>query len=227
MAYYFKHDDNARRDPKITRLLRIRGMKGYGIYWALIEILHEQNGQLSLKEISDIAFELREDEENILSVIKEFGLFVIQDEYIGNTRVSESLEERHKKSRTGKNNVSKRWNKQQLDNKEVNTMVIPKEYNGNTIREENIREDKKYKTFSKPSIEEVKAYCIERKNQVDPIRWIDHYTSNGWMVGKNKMKDWKAAIRTWEKSNFSSINQNTSIQRAEKASPAYYKSPAK
>jgi hypothetical protein len=51
-----------------------------------------------------------------------------------------------------------------------------------------------------PTIEEVKLYCLERKNQVDPIKWFDFYTSKGWMIGKNKMKDWRAAVRTWEKS---------------------------
>ena len=56
--------------------------------------------------------------------------------------------------------------------------------------------------FVKPSIEEVKTYCLERKNHVDPQAWVDHYESNGWKVGKNPMKDWRAAIRTWEKSEF-------------------------
>jgi len=46
----------------------------------------------------------------------------------------------------------------------------------------------------------VKAYCLERSNTVDPQLWMDHYTANGWKVGKNPMKDWKAAVRTWEKS---------------------------
>ena len=55
--------------------------------------------------------------------------------------------------------------------------------------------------FKKPSLEEVQAYCIERKNEVDPQRFIDHYESNGWKVGKNPMKDWKASIRTWECNN--------------------------
>ena len=55
------------------------------------------------------------------------------------------------------------------------------------------------KRFTAPTIEEVKAYCKERGNRVDPERFIDYYTSNGWRVGKNPMKDWKAAIRTWEK----------------------------
>ena len=54
-------------------------------------------------------------------------------------------------------------------------------------------------TFSPPTVEEVRAYCIERKNCVDPEAFMDYYTSNGWMVGKNHMKDWKAAVRTWER----------------------------
>ena len=54
------------------------------------------------------------------------------------------------------------------------------------------------KRFKPPTIQEVKAYCIERGNTVDPERFVDFYASKGWMVGKNKMKDWKAAVRTWE-----------------------------
>lgn len=53
--------------------------------------------------------------------------------------------------------------------------------------------------FTPPTLEEVKSYCIERNNNVEPNRFVDFYSCKGWMVGKNKMKDWKAAIRTWEK----------------------------
>lgn len=53
--------------------------------------------------------------------------------------------------------------------------------------------------FIPPTIEDVRAYCIERGNGVNPEAFVDFYASKGWMVGKNKMKDWKAAIRTWEK----------------------------
>lgn len=53
--------------------------------------------------------------------------------------------------------------------------------------------------FVPPTIEQVKEYCQERNKGVDPYKWIDYYTANGWMVGKNKMKDWKAAVRTWER----------------------------
>ena len=53
--------------------------------------------------------------------------------------------------------------------------------------------------FSPPTLEDVKAYCAERGNNVDAERFIDYYTANGWKVGKNPMKDWKAAVRTWER----------------------------
>lgn len=53
--------------------------------------------------------------------------------------------------------------------------------------------------FKKPTIEEIEAYCKERNNDVNPNKFYDFYESKNWMVGKNKMKDWKASVRTWEK----------------------------
>lgn len=72
----------------------------------------------------------------------------------------------------------------------------------------------KRKRFTAPSLEEVRAYCIERNNSVDPQRFIDYYESKGWMIGKNKMKDWKAAVRTWENNGFSSPKSNAQRQAA-------------
>ena len=58
------------------------------------------------------------------------------------------------------------------------------------------------KYFNKPTILEVKDYCILRKNNVDAEAFISFYESKGWMIGKNKMKDWKQAVITWEKRNY-------------------------
>ena len=55
------------------------------------------------------------------------------------------------------------------------------------------------KLFKKPSVNDVELYCIERDNKIDAISFVNFYESKGWMVGKNKMKDWKAAIRNWSK----------------------------
>ena len=65
-----------------------------------------------------------------------------------------------------------------------------------------IDKDKKpLKRFTAPTLEEVKEYCAERKNGVDAERFVNYYTANGWKVGKNPMKDWKAAVRTWERND--------------------------
>lgn len=61
-----------------------------------------------------------------------------------------------------------------------------------------INKEKK-SVFKPPTLEEIKTYCQERGNYVDAQAFMDFYDSKGWMIGKNKMKDWKAAIRTWER----------------------------
>ena len=71
----------------------------------------------------------------------------------------------------------------------------------------------KVKTFKKPTIEEVAAYCKERGNGVDTQQWYDFYTSNGWKVGKNPMKDWKAAVRTWERNGINSGDNGRNGQK--------------
>lgn len=64
----------------------------------------------------------------------------------------------------------------------------------------------KRKRFEKPSISDIKQYCIERNNNIDASQFYDYYESNGWKVGKNSMKDWKAAVRTWERSEYRKPN---------------------
>lgn len=53
--------------------------------------------------------------------------------------------------------------------------------------------------FQKPSLDDIRAYCISRANNVDPEQFFNFYESKGWIIGKSPMKDWRAAVRTWEK----------------------------
>lgn len=67
------------------------------------------------------------------------------------------------------------------------------------VSEDKVSEDKKGTRFAPPTLDEVTAYCQERGNNIDPQHFIDYYQMNGWKVGgKTPMKDWKAAVRTWE-----------------------------
>ena len=88
-----------------------------------------------------------------------------------------------------------------LPNKIIGTPKVHPDKNRidkNSIERKEIYKEKKFK---KPTLKEVQDYCKERNNGIDPERFIDFYESKNWMIGKNKMKDWKACIRTWEKRN--------------------------
>ena len=79
--------------------------------------------------------------------------------------------------------------------------IISKSYDnhmGNENINENIDKDKRFKP---PTFKQVTDYCKERSNDICPQTFIDFYESKGWMIGKNKMKDWQAAVRTWEKTS--------------------------
>lgn len=88
---------------------------------------------------------------------------------------------------------------QTLTERKANASQTQSDTNKNVKNEKNDIIGEKSKRFIPPTKEDVKAYCQERKNNIIPEKFIDHYTSNGWMVGKNKMKDWKASVRTWER----------------------------
>ncbi|UTC93194.1 DUF6291 domain-containing protein [Treponema denticola] len=64
---------------------------------------------------------------------------------------------------------------------------------------EKTAEKPKAKNFKKPTIEEIQAYCMERKNSVDAQTFFDFYESKGWKIGTAKMKDWRASVRNWER----------------------------
>ena len=67
------------------------------------------------------------------------------------------------------------------------------------INNTNLTDSNKKERFKKPSIDQIEGYCKERNNNIDAEAFIDFYESKDWKIGKNKMKDWKAAVRTWER----------------------------
>jgi hypothetical protein len=115
----------------------------------------------------------------------------------------------------GANKRGKRLSKNRLVQKTYeNHMKSCDNHMGN--RKEEIgkrKEERGNGRFIQPSLDEVRAYCTERKNTIDPEKWLAFYESNGWRVGKNPMKSWKSAIITWEKNDYG-INQR-SIGRTE------------
>ena len=107
------------------------------------------------------------------------------------------------------NNYIKRVNIYRQGSKEILSRVITlvntpckEKFTDNTninITNTNLTDSNKKALFKKPKLDEVKNYCILRKNNIDAEAFIDFYESKNFMIGKNKMKDWKAAVRTWER----------------------------
>jgi len=85
--------------------------------------------------------------------------------------------------------------------------------NVNVIKKKNIKKKKNIEEiFLKPTIPEIEKYCKERKSNIDPHCFYDHYESNGWKINKNSMKDWKATIRNWERRNKVQTNKSEEME---------------
>ena len=116
-------------------------------------------------------------------------------------------ETKRQRSEAGKKGMASRWHNKVITNDNNVITDYNERYQGITNITDNVnvnvnvndKDKKEKKKFVKPTVEEVKAYCLERGNKVDPYQFFDFYESKGWKVGNQPMKDWKAAVRTWEK----------------------------
>lgn len=214
---WFRHDYFAANDIKIRKLLRNYGECAYGAYWLIAELLFQQGGSASAQDVAD-TFELMSSP-NMKDVLAESGLFQIaEDGSWSSKRVRKEIEYlnecRKKKSDAGKKGMASRWG--QRDNGVItehnsvitddNTLITHDNTRPNLTlpnKEKNISNEISQKKggWVKPSLSQIQAYCKERKNNVDAEEFYDFYESKGWMVGKNHMKDWRACIRTWEKTH--------------------------
>lgn len=237
--HYFDHDYSARNDQKILALRFKHGFEGYGLYWAILETMAEDStGHLSRGALGGLSISLGTPletlEKNIEDCIK-IGLFgETPDHKIFSGRMLEHKSLMQDFSNFGKKGVRIREaNRGAL--RGASSPSSSKEIRGEEIRVKEKREEKSKSVpaaptpppvskFLKPSVEEILAYCDERENRVDPQKFYDHYESNGWRVGRNPMKDWKAAVRTWERSGYDSGAAGSGdgvVEQAEKIRQKY------
>ena len=194
---FFSHDLHGRNDGKLQRVLMKHGLKGIGAFWCIVEMLYENEGVLMRTECERIAFELRVDCDFILSMIDDFDLFQNDGDVFYSKSVLNRLETINAKRDKAKKSAEIRWGyanalRTQSDG---NAVKESKEKKSNSIgHEEKTR-------FVKPNRDDVRAYMIELNMADLSQRFVDYYESNGWRVGRNAMKDWKAAVRTWKQQN--------------------------
>ena len=189
--------------------------------------MNERPGVLLYWEIFDVLESLFDDEvKTMLLAIKNYSLYGTMPDFSDNRiltalwvlvqrRLDADAEKYNnicsKRAEAGKKGAEQK--KQMLANATKCKQMLPNESNDKQIKPTTTTTtttttNNKYgvKTkFVPPTLEEVKDYCSERKNNVDAERFYDYYSANGWVQGKNKpIKDWKACVRTWEKNDKSS-----------------------
>ena len=196
---WFKHDSDARHDAKLARLRMKYGLEGYGLYFFLLECI------AGTVEAHNLTFELEEDAELIAEMtnihyerINEMMTYMVQlrlfeqsDNGIITCMKLSTRTDDYTQKVIRSNSKVRRVSGQSTDSVRTKSDLI----------EEKRTEEKRTTKgrFTPPTVKEVSEYCRERKNGIDAQDFIDHYEANGWMRGKNKIKDWKACIRTWEK----------------------------
>ena len=143
-----------------------------------------------------------------IQTFEQFGMVEVIDNImmISNWEKYQNVEGLEKIREQTRIRVANHRSKQKQLECNVTSNVTVTECNATDIDKNRLEEDKKEeknnsktKRFKKPSVEEIETYCNERNNNINPNAFYDYYESKDWMIGKNRMKDWKAAIRTWER----------------------------
>jgi len=187
--YYFQEKSN-----DILDLQDELTTEEIGIYFILKAGYFKYSGQLT--------------KENIYQRCKFFGdkikmdsmiskLFDLQDGLLVNSNWLSEINSIKQLSEKRKQIAEKRWNEEGLKQKGSKKEAKRKQKGSK----------KTQSVFLKPAIQEIKDYCLERNNIVNAEKFFNYYEANGWKVGKNPMKDWKACIRTWESNNYNNNNQ--------------------
>ena len=213
-TFFFPHDFGARNDPKLQNVLMEHGCEGLGVFWCVVEQIYEQGGSLPLSNCKSIAFALHVECSVVESVVNDYALFENDGENFWSVSINNRLNKRAEIAQKRKNAAFNRWNKPQNDAIAQSGDANAKHCNAIKEKKRKIKEnkentslnkeDKKAETakrFTPPSIDEVQSYVSEKNYSVDAESFVAFYQSKNWFVGKNKMKDWHAAVVTWEKRN--------------------------
>lgn len=237
-AYYFRHDCNARNDQKIIALRIRHKMEGYGIYWSIIEMLRESASYMCTTDYNIVAFGLHVGADKIKSIVEDFGLFEFTQDgkYFYSKRLLNDMQVREETSNAMRDLANKRW-REAKEQQQDGDNTRPTQHDGNAhamrtqcVGNANKEEEKKGKeienkkeiikekaakrtAFVPPTLTEVQEYISEKGFAIDAEHFIDFYTSKGWMVGANKMKDWRAAVRTWKKRSNDNTHTATNANR--------------
>jgi len=203
---WFKHDSGSRHDAKIQKLRLKYGLEGYGMYFFLLECV------AGTIDKHNLTFELEEDAELIAAATNihverveemmrymvNLGLFEEDAGRITCLKMALRTDEYTQK-------LLKSSEKLPTVSRQTPDSVGTKSV---LIEENRTEEKRKLRRFTPPSVNEVSEYAKEKGLAVNATKFVNYYESNGWMVGRNKMKSWKHAVANWASNGFNDKNKN-------------------
>lgn len=201
-AFYFPHFANSRHDRKIMRIRMELGLEGYAIYFMLLEVLREQSDfKYPLDDINVLAHEFGTSEQKVRVVVCNYQLFEVDEESnFFSIKQIYYLQPYIEKTQRARLAAEKRWNKVSDD---ANAMQMQSKCNADAmqvkeskLKEIKVKESKK-KDIHSPTLNEVIDYFTEKEHMEESEKFFNYYESNGWKVGKNPMKNWRAAANNW------------------------------
>jgi hypothetical protein len=194
-TFYFSHDYNARNDIKIKKLISKHGFLGYGLYWALIEDLYNNANALPT-DYECIAFDLKCNEDVLISIINDYELFTFDSGFFGSLSVQRRLNERNSKSDKARQSAFNRWNLS-----ERNANALQTQCDSNAIKERKGKE-KKVNTPVKISFDKSLIFDKNEFKNSFPD-WskekLKHYyeAAERYSGEGNKYVNWAKAIQGW------------------------------
>lgn len=213
--YWLKLQDGFFTSKRIKKLRKLAGGDTFTIIYLKMQLLAiKTDGFLKWTGLEDdfaaeLALDLDEDEDNVkvtLAYLQNCGLIETSDNVsfflpyaVENTGSEGSSAKRMRDLR-----------ERQASLRDADVTPALRLSDGEKEIEKEIEKDIEIESkaprstrFKPPTVDEVSSYCQERKNGVDPERFVTYYEARGWMLGKTKMKDWRAAVRTWERGSSS------------------------
>jgi len=216
---WYKHDTDATQDAKIKKLLIRHGAVGYAVYFHCLELIAAETSETNLTFVLEHDSEIIADNlkiqgtadksgieivETIMRYIIQLGLFQESGGKVFCFKLLKRLDTSMTSNPRFREMISSAKTNHDFNKENHDRIMIPsckpsslqanKQTNGGDSAK-----SRPLPKFQKPTVEEVKAYCKERKNQVDAEQFYSFYESKGWMIGKNHMKNWRFAVHTWEK----------------------------
>ena len=212
---YLQHQSNSFTDIKIIKMRSKLGIESYGIFWALLELLFNEENKLCIDDYSVLAFSLQCDADKLKSVIEDFDLFVIEDGCFYSKRLNEHIDTINSKSLKAKENASKRW-------KNANAMQSHSEPNASRVYKSIVENSKVDKS-------KVNKRIVEFKNSINQIEGISNNDKENFFLfwselNKSKTKMRFEMERTWNLKRRLQRWSNSSFNKKEQGIkfPDYY-----